>query len=207
MDGPLPSRATRVCTLLLLLDGAGDAARVLLGRKRRGFGAGRLNGFGGKVEPGETLLSGALREMHEESGVVVAAADTAHVGHLVFTFAATPGEELHVHVFSAHAHSGTPVETDEMTPMWTQLRDGMPYDSMWADDRFWFPLLLQGQRFRGVFAFDGHDTIAHHELVVVAPSERVCSYVADAATAVIFPAGSQQQPSLPPSYGIIAAAP
>jgi len=33
--------------------------------KKRGFGAGRYNGFGGKVEPGETILQGAQRELQE----------------------------------------------------------------------------------------------------------------------------------------------
>ncbi|HEY5036239.1 MAG TPA: NUDIX domain-containing protein, partial [Chthoniobacterales bacterium] len=35
---------------------------VLLIRKKRGFGAGKINGPGGKVEPGETALGAALRE-------------------------------------------------------------------------------------------------------------------------------------------------
>ena len=35
--------------------------QVLLGMKKRGFGAGRYNGFGGKVEPGETVKEAAIR--------------------------------------------------------------------------------------------------------------------------------------------------
>ena len=34
---------------------------ILLGFKKRGFGAGRWNGFGGKVENGETIEEGAKR--------------------------------------------------------------------------------------------------------------------------------------------------
>lgn len=34
---------------------------VLLGWKKRGFGAGKWNGFGGKVEDGETMLECAKR--------------------------------------------------------------------------------------------------------------------------------------------------
>lgn len=37
--------------------------RLLLGRKLRGFGEGYLNGFGGKVEPGETIEAAAAREV------------------------------------------------------------------------------------------------------------------------------------------------
>ena len=35
--------------------------RILLGMKKRGFGAGRWNGFGGKVNNDETILQAAKR--------------------------------------------------------------------------------------------------------------------------------------------------
>lgn len=38
-----------------------EPSRVLLGLKKKGFGAGKWNGFGGKVEQGETILEGAKR--------------------------------------------------------------------------------------------------------------------------------------------------
>ncbi len=40
-----------------------ESARVLLGLKKRGFGQGRWNGFGGKVQPGETIEQGARRSV------------------------------------------------------------------------------------------------------------------------------------------------
>jgi len=58
-------------TLLLLRSNG----RILLGRKKRGFGAGKANGFGGKVEVGETIKEAAVREMQEESGVTIDPAD------------------------------------------------------------------------------------------------------------------------------------
>jgi 8-oxo-dGTP pyrophosphatase MutT (NUDIX family) len=42
--------------------------RILLAMKKRGFGAGKYNGFGGKVELRETLLEAALREFEEVWG-------------------------------------------------------------------------------------------------------------------------------------------
>ena len=38
-----------------------DSRRILLGMKKRGFGAGRWNGFGGKVDPGESIEGAAKR--------------------------------------------------------------------------------------------------------------------------------------------------
>ena len=40
--------------------------RVLLIRKKRGLGAGKINGPGGRLEPGETTLAAAIRETQEE---------------------------------------------------------------------------------------------------------------------------------------------
>ena len=42
--------------------------RVLLGMKKRGFGKGRWNGFGGKVKEGETIEEATKRETLEEAG-------------------------------------------------------------------------------------------------------------------------------------------
>ena len=50
-----------------------DRARVLLIRKRRpAWQAGKLNGLGGKIEPGETPLDAMRREFREEAGGEVA---------------------------------------------------------------------------------------------------------------------------------------
>lgn len=47
-----------------------DRARVLLIRKRRpAWQAGKLNGIGGKVEPGETPIDAMRREFWEEAGI------------------------------------------------------------------------------------------------------------------------------------------
>lgn len=41
--------------------------RLLLGFKKTGFGAGKYVGLGGKLKPGETLVTAATRELWEES--------------------------------------------------------------------------------------------------------------------------------------------
>lgn len=51
----------------------------------------------------------------------------------------------------------------EMRPQWFQL-DEVPFNHMWADDIYWFPLLLQKKLFRGYFKFQGQDTILEHTL-------------------------------------------
>lgn len=151
---------TKHLTLLLLHDADND--RLLLGLKKRGFGAGKLNGFGGKVEKGETILAAALREMREESGLCVEPASAAAlVGHLSFDFAGSR-EHLSVHVFRAPAAAavGTLAESEEMAPQWVRA-SAPPYARMWKDDEHWLPLLLAGKRFVGSFSFQGGELLRH----------------------------------------------
>lgn len=152
-SGPL------VLTLALVRDGG----RVLLGRKKRGFGIGKWNGFGGKVEPGETFEEAARRELREEAGIGVDM--MLSVGRLSFSFEGGD-PELDVHVFEARSVIGEPVESEEMAPAWFE-ESAIPFGEMWADDEHWLPLLLAGKRFAGSFHFTDHDTIAHHSLIVI----------------------------------------
>jgi len=51
----------------------------------------------------------------------------------------------------------------EMRPHWYKLND-IPFDSMWADDSFWFPWMLADKPFYGYFKYRGMDTIVSHEI-------------------------------------------
>lgn len=148
---------TKILTLCLAVRNQ----EVLLGMKKRGFGAGRWNGFGGKLEPGETIEAGARREMLEECGVVIGRME--EVGVHEFEFAADPGEILEVHVFRVDDFSGEPRETEEMRPQWFSF-ESIPYDDMWPDDRFWIPLFLAGKRFETRFLFGEGDAVLEQSI-------------------------------------------
>lgn len=128
--------------------------RMLLIHKKRGLGAGKLNGPGGRIEPGETPAQAAVREVEEE--LRVTAHDVREAGELLFQF--TDGYSIHGYVFTAAACSGTPQETEEAAPVWVD-EDEIPYHRMWADDRIWLPLMLSGIRFVGRFLFDGEQML------------------------------------------------
>jgi 8-oxo-dGTP diphosphatase/2-hydroxy-dATP diphosphatase len=136
--------------------------KVLLGMKKRGFGMGRWNGFGGKVKEGETIEAAARRELKEEAGIE--ADGLEKVGVIDFEFT---GQEdvIEVNIFEATDIIGIPIETEEMKPQWFGL-DQIPFAQMWPDDIHWFPLFLAGKKFTGRFLFgEGEgNTIIEQEL-------------------------------------------
>ncbi len=141
-------------TLMFIVDRARE--QVLLIRKKRGLGAGKINGPGGKIDPGESACACAVRETFEELGVT--ALNPAKYGELWFEF--TDGLRMLVHVYLAEGHHGEAHETAEAVPLWTSLA-ALPLDEMWADDRFWLKELLIGHAsFTGKFVFDGDQMLA-----------------------------------------------
>lgn len=138
-------------TLCFLLDEQ-PTPRVLLGRKKRGFGVGKLNGIGGKIAPGEDPEQAILREVREEIGVQIRPASLHVAGRITFHFPFRPDDDHDVHLFVASSWAGDPVETEEMAPHWVPLHD-IPFREMWQDDAYWLPLVLQGLRVHGEFTF------------------------------------------------------
>ena len=124
--------------------------RVLLIHKKRGIGAGKINGPGGKVDPGETPLAAAVRETQEETGVTPLGVQLR--GELWFRFSAD--FVLHCYVYLAADFIGTPHETAEACPEWFST-EALPFERMWEDDKHWLPLLLGGQCFQGTVEVHG----------------------------------------------------
>ena len=129
--------------------------------KKRGFGAGRWNGFGGKVHDGESIEEAARRELKEEAGITVGKMKPA--GILEFEFERNKGEILRVHIFKGGEVAGRPRESEEMSPKWFFI-DEIPFREMWPDDRYWFPLFLKNRKFRGKFLFGDGDSIVDYML-------------------------------------------
>jgi 8-oxo-dGTP diphosphatase len=129
--------------------------QVLLIRKKRGLGAGKINAPGGKLEPGETAHDAAIRETREEVGVTPLRLEDRGVVRFQFT----DGYSLHCAVFVAADYEGELIETPEATPLWFPA-GAIPYDEMWEDDQHWLPHVLEGRCFDGWFVFDGEKMLS-----------------------------------------------
>ncbi|HEU4677664.1 MAG TPA: 8-oxo-dGTP diphosphatase [Candidatus Paceibacterota bacterium] len=143
-----------------------DADRICLALKKRGFGEGNWNGFGGKVEDGESIAEATVRELKEESTVGVSPDDLEPASVIEFHF--KDGKHLEVFSFFVRRWDGEPRETEEMRPAWFSFSE-IPLDKMWADDEHWLPRALRGERLRGVVRFSGDGrTIESMEWTAVA---------------------------------------
>ena len=139
--------------------------RILLGMKKRGFGQGRWNGFGGKVAPNETILEAAKREILEEASIEIALSEEDKVGIVQFEFHGKP-DTIEVHFFRVAEFKGEPTESEEMLPKWFNV-DEIPIEEMWPDDRYWMPLFLEGKKFKGRFLFGEGDSVLEKSLEIV----------------------------------------
>lgn len=147
--------------------------RVLLGRKKRGFGQGKFNGFGGKIQGNESFRACAIRELQEETGLQAREEDLLCVGFLDFAFPYQP-EISHIgYVYLLKDFQGSVHETEEMEPHWFKL-ENLPFDHMWKGDRVWVPQVLAGQAVEGRVTFGpDNDQVASMDVRPVAAIEEV----------------------------------
>jgi len=139
--------------------------QILLAMKKRGFGEGKWNGVGGKVETGETIEHAMIRETQEEIAVTPTAFEKVADIRFDECFKGEP-TLMHVHVFIATTWDGEPTESEEMAPQWFHI-DSIPYESMWSDDEYWLPQVLVGEKISGDFKLDASDAIIHHTIKTV----------------------------------------
>ena len=123
---------------------------ILLGMKKRGFGAGKYNSFGGKFDPSKdkTIEDTAIRELGEESELCSKLEDLNKVAEIDYFYPYKPEWNQTVHIYIISNFSGEPQETEEMAYQWFH-RNNIPYHQMWDDDKYWLPLVLEGKCLRG----------------------------------------------------------
>lgn len=133
---------------------------VLLAMKKRGFGAGKWNGPGGKVLAGEAVEDAMRREMREETGMEIGGLEDR--GAIEFVYKGRPESTTRCSVFVSRDFSGDPMETEEMRPAWFSV-DAIPYAEMWESDPLWFPSLLAGERVACRLYFNEAFVLTHAE--------------------------------------------
>ncbi len=136
--------------------------KLLLATKKRGFAKGKINGVGGKQQPGETIEEAMIRESIEEIGIT----PTNYQLRGILEFDEKFNDErqiIKMHVYTATEFDGTPTESNEMSPIWIN-KNNIPYDKMFGDDILWYPQMLEGKNFKGSVVFDDDYNITSHDI-------------------------------------------
>lgn len=149
------NKITNLCYLI------NENSEVLLIMKKRGFGQGKWNGPGGKVEIGENPKDSMIREVKEETGLVVL--NSQELGYIEFIWSKNSEDHnQRTYIYLSKEFSGELKESDECLPKWFKF-DQIPYDQMWPDDKYWYPEMLAGKPIKKRFFFDDDNRIIRFE--------------------------------------------
>ena len=152
-------------TLLFLIKQTdGTITDICLAMKKRGFGMGRFNGVGGKLDEGETIEQAVIRETQEEIGVTPL--QYKKIAEIDFQFRDQSDWNQNCHVYFCDSWEGEPSESEEMKPEWYRVNE-IPFDSMWPDDIYWLPQVLENKLVRAVFTFAPGDIILDQKIDIV----------------------------------------
>ncbi len=156
----------RQATLCILLKEDQNPKEILLAMKKRGFGIGKWNGVGGKLdkEKDKNIFDTAIRETKEEIGVDIK--NPEKVAILNFYFPYKEDWDQSVHVFFARKWKNEPVETEEMAPKWFKINE-VPFDKMWDDDQYWLLDVLKGKKVKADFTFKEEEIIDKKNIIFV----------------------------------------
>lgn len=149
---------TKETTLLIIKKGH----KILLARKKRGFGLGKWNGIGGKIESNETPEEAMIRETEEE--IFTTPIEFKKIG--IMHFIEYDKEEqisVNMHLYIATKIENIPKESEEMLPKWFSI-DFLPWKEMFEDVQYWLPYLLQGKEIEGYFEYDKNWTMLKHTI-------------------------------------------
>lgn len=150
-----------VAVTYILRDNAG-VTEVLLGEKLRGLGVGHVVGPGGKVEPGETPEEAAIREVHEEVGLVIGPQALTPLARISYPFVNRDALSQRSFVFSTRIFSGEIRESGEISASWWPITE-IPYERMWADAKLWLPRALSGEFIEATVVIGERNEVLSHD--------------------------------------------
>jgi len=153
-------------TLCFLIKGNKE---ILLAFKKKGFGAGKWNGVGGKLDfnkRDKNIFDTAIREMKEEIGVKIKDMERVAILNFHYSYLTNSEKEWPVHVFLVKDWEGEPKESEEMKPKWFKIKK-IPFNKMWPDDKFWLPKILKGEKLKAKFNFKPGELIDSYEIKTI----------------------------------------
>jgi 8-oxo-dGTP diphosphatase len=118
--------------------------------------AGKWNGLGGKLEPGESPEQCVIREVREEAGLEI----NSPRYHGLLIFADFAGDDWFVWVFTADKFSGDLIESSEGHLKWISDEEVTSLN-LWPSDQIFLPWLNTGKIFSARFQYHGEQMFGH----------------------------------------------
>ncbi len=140
---------------LCYLKHQGHTLMIHRNKKPGDIHSGKWNGLGGKFEPGETPEECVIREVLEESGLLI----TEPRYHGLIMFPRFKGEDWYVFVFSATHFTGEQIPSPEGDLAWVPdcELEALP---LWPSDHIFLPWMAQDRFFSAKFLYNGDDLIS-----------------------------------------------
>jgi 8-oxo-dGTP pyrophosphatase MutT (NUDIX family) len=122
---------------------------LLVGAQQRGQWCDYFNFTGGKRNKGETDIEAAIRELTEETGLVIADEHLTLLGMIkIFNLRRSPVSFGTVAVYGAHLATDQPIQSDpeEIECLWVNPKDRNILLNMPHDVRYWLPTIYHTPR-------------------------------------------------------------
>jgi 8-oxo-dGTP diphosphatase len=126
-------------------------------KKENDYHQGKWNGLGGKFEPGESPEECAIREIEEESGLIVKKIKMKGF----ITFPLFDGkEDWYVFLFTADDFDGKLIDSNEGKLEWIP-NNKLTDINLWEGDKYFIPWLFKEKFFSAKFIYENGDYISH----------------------------------------------
>lgn len=120
-------------------------------KKKNDYHAGKWNGLGGKFNPGESPEDCVIREVKEESGLILKSPKM----HGFITFPNFDGEhDWYVFIFTADLFDGKIIESNEGHLVWIPNEE-LTSLNLWDGDKIFLEWLFQDKFFSAKFKYEG----------------------------------------------------
>ncbi len=128
--------------------------KIILAKKKRKFGVGKWNGYGGRIEEGENLEECLIRETEEECKIKLDIENCKKLGLVDFHFENQDQKNQKVYIYRIDKFEGEPKETDEMGKPEEFDVNEIPYHEMIIGDDKFIPFVVENKKFEGKVYFD-----------------------------------------------------
>jgi hypothetical protein len=78
---------------------------------------------------------------------------------MTYLFPNKPKYNQFVHIYAVLKWLGEPKDTDEMINHQWYLKTQPPFEKMWDNDKYWFPIVMEGKKVKGTVVHDGETTL------------------------------------------------